>query len=170
RLRVSKLPEIPPGALSDGYSSLYVALGCLGGAAFTNALEEDACGEAYSPESPTLSATLVTLSRTHADGKIALQVLNASLASAALTVSSAPPDTSVQSTVAIAYDVRLGSLTPRRPNTQFSMADYGLDLPGWKAQSSTAGTPIVSEPWPDVLERAGFEFQAGRGYTLVAVG
>ncbi|HEX6765773.1 MAG TPA: hypothetical protein VF103_09860, partial [Polyangiaceae bacterium] len=88
RLRVGTLPEIPAGALAEGYSSLYVAVGCLGGPAFSDALSEEACGDGYSPSSPTLSGVLVTLSRTRAIGKLALQALHASLASSMLTVSS----------------------------------------------------------------------------------
>jgi hypothetical protein len=36
---------------------------------------------------------------------------------------------------------------------------------------STEGTPLFSELWPGVLERAGIDaFENGRGYTLVVVG
>jgi len=168
---VKTLPEIPAGALAEGYSSLYVALGCLGGPAFTHLLEEEACGNAYSPTSPTASAVLVTLSRTRADGKLAFQALHASLASPALTVSSAPPDTAVQASLPIVYDLRRGSLFPREPSTQFSLTDYGVELPGWTAQASIEGTPVLNERWRDILERAGIDaFEAGRGYTLVVVG
>ena len=171
RLRVSTLPEIPAGALAEGYSSLYVAVGCLGGPAFAHAVAEDACGDGYTPDTPTRSAMLVSLSRRTAFDKLALQALNASLASPALTVSSAPPDTAVQATVPVVYDLGRGSLSPREPSTQFSITDWGVASPGWKAQASSAGTVLFSELWPDVLERAGIDaFQAGRGYTLVVVG
>jgi hypothetical protein len=171
RLRVSTLPEIPAGALAEGHSSLYVAVGCLGGPAFTHALEEEACGSDYAPDAPNASAILVTLSRTTGVGKLALQVLHAALASPALTVSSAPPDTAVQPTVPIAFDLRRGSLMPRRPSTQLSIVDYGVSSPGWKAQTSNQGTVEIIELWPDVLERAGIDaFEEGRGYTLVVVG
>ena len=171
RLRVATLPEIPAGALADGYSSLYVAIGCIGGPAFSHSLDEEACGSGYSPSSPTLSAELVTLSRTRAEGKLAFQVLHASLASSALTVSSSPPDTTVQASIPVVYDLRRGVLSPRFPSTQLSAADYGISLPGWRAQASTDGTPMVSERWPFVLERAGLDaLDDGRGYTLVVVG
>jgi hypothetical protein len=171
RLRVATLPEIPAGALVDGYSSLYVAVGCLGGPAFTHRLEEQACGSGYAPDQPNASATLVTLSRTTGVGKLAFQALHASLASPALTVSSAPPDTAVEASVSIVFDIRRGSLMPRRPNTQLSIVDYGVSSPGWKAQTSNQGTVEITELWPDVLERAGIDaFEEGRGYTLVVVG
>ena len=171
RLRVASLAEIPAGALAEGYSSLYVATGCLGGAAFSHALEDEACGRGYSPGSPTASAVLVTLSRVHADGKLALQALHASLASPALTVSSAPPDIAVQASVPVAYDLRRGALSPREPTTQLTVDDWGVALPGWRAQASINGTVVVSDRWNFVLGRAGIDaFEAGRGYTLVVVG
>ena len=114
---------------------------------------------------------LVTLSRRTAFDKLALQALHASLASPALTVSSAPPDTAVQPTVPVVYDLARGSLSPREPSTQFSITDWGVASPGWKVQASSEGTVLFSELWPDVLARAGIDaFQAGRGYTLVVVG
>ncbi|HEX6278263.1 MAG TPA: hypothetical protein VFZ53_34695 [Polyangiaceae bacterium] len=171
RLRVAALPEIPAGTLTQGYSSLYVAVGCLGGAAFTHALEDQACGRAYSPSSPTATAQLVTLSRTRAFGKLSLQALHASLAAPALAVWSYPPDIAVQTSVAIVFDLRRGALLPRQPSTQLSITDYGVASPGWRAQASEGGTQLVSERWRDVLERAGIEaFEEGRGYTLVVVG
>jgi hypothetical protein len=171
RLRVGTLPEIPAGILADGHSSLYVALGCLGGPAYTHELEDDACGTGYSPTAPTLSAGLVTLSRMRASGKLVLQALHASLASPALTVSSAPPDTAVQASVVIVYDLHRGVILPRMPSPQSSVAAYGVASPGWTAQASSEGTVLVSEAWPDVLERAGLDaLQDGRGYTLVVVG
>ena len=171
RLRVAALPEIPAGALAEGFSSLYVAIGCLGGPAFTHPLEADACGRGYAPNSPTSSAVLVTLSRTHAVGKLSLQALHASLASPTLSISSAPPDTAVQASVPIVFDLRRGELKPRQPSTQLTLLDYGLSSPGWRAQASTNGTPLFSERWLNVLERAGIDaFLEGRGYTLVVVG
>jgi hypothetical protein len=170
-LRVATLPEIPAGALAGGYSSLYVAVGCMGGPAFTHELEGDACGRTYAPDAPTASAALVTLSRTSASGKLALQVLHASLASPVLTVSSSPPDTAVQATVPVVYDLRRGALAPRPPYTQLSTTEWGVSEPDWKARVSTEGTPLFSELWPDVLARAGLDaFENGRGYTLVVVG
>ncbi len=170
-LRVTSLPEIPAGALSEGFSSLYVALGCLGGPAFTHELDEEACGSSYAPDSPTASAVLVTLARVPSFDKLVFQALNASLASPALAVLSAPPDTAVQASVPIVYDVRRGSLLPRRPSPALSAADYGIASPGWMAQASRDGTIILSEPWPDVLERAGMAaLLDSRSYTLVVVG
>jgi hypothetical protein len=170
RLRVAALPEIPAGALTEGYSSLYVAIGCLGGPAFAHALEDEACGR-YAPTAPTISAQLVTLSRASAFGKLSLQALHASLAAPALAVWSYPPDISVQPSVAIAFDLRRGAILPRQPSTQLTITDYGVASPGWRAQASNGGTQLVSERWVDVLERAGIEaFEEGRGYTLVVVG
>ena len=171
RLRVAALPEIPAGALTEGYSSLYVAIGCLGGPAFTHPLEGDACGRGYTPSSPTSSAVLVTLSRTRVAGMLSLQALHASLASSTLSVFSAPPDTAVQSSVPIGFDLRRGELKPRQPSPQLTILDYGVSSPGWRAQASTDGTPFVSERWLNVLERAGIDaFVDGRGYTVVVVG
>jgi hypothetical protein len=172
RLRVATLPEIPTGALADGYSSLYVAVGCLGGdAALVHALDDEACGRGYTPSAPTASAVLVTLSRAHAAGKLALQALHASLALPALTVSSAPPDTAVQASVPVAYNLQRGVISPRQPSTQLTLGDFGVELPGWRAQASIDGTVVISNRWNFVLGRAGIDaFEAGRGYTLVAVG
>jgi hypothetical protein len=171
RLRVSSLPEIPAGALAEGYSSLYVATGCLGGPAFTHGLETDACGSNYEPNEPTASAVLVTLSRITGSGKLVFQALHASLASPTLAVSSSPPDTAVQATIPIVYDLRRGALSPRIPAAILSLSDSGIEQPGWRAQASNEGTVLVSELWPDVLDRAGFDtLEEGRTYTLVVVG
>ena len=114
---------------------------------------------------------LVTLSRRTAFDKLALQALNASLASPPVTVSSAPPDIAVQATIPVVYDLPRGSLSPREPSTQFSIADWGVASPGWKGQTSREGTVQFGELWLDVLGRAGIDaFQPGRGYTLVVVG
>jgi hypothetical protein len=170
-LRVTALPEIPAGALAEGYSSLYVAVGCMGGPAFTHELEGDACGRSYAPDSPTASAVFVTLSRRSAYDKLALQALHASLASPTLTVSSAPPDIAVQPTVPVIYDLRRGMLAPRPPYTQLSITEWGVAGPDWRALVSSDGTPLFDELWADVLERAGIDaFENGRGYTLVVVG
>jgi hypothetical protein len=170
-LRVTALPEIPAGSLSEGYSSLYVAVGCMGGPAFTHELEGDACGRSYAPDSPTASAVFVTLSRRSAYDKLALQALHASLASPTLTVSSAPPDIAVQPTVPVIYDLRRGMLAPRPPYTQLSITEWGVAGPDWRALVSSDGTPLFDELWADVLERAGIDaFENGRGYTLVVVG
>jgi hypothetical protein len=134
-------------------------------------LEDDACGPGYSPAEPTLSAVLVTPSRMRASGKVTLQALHASLASPALTVSSAPPATAVQSSVVIVYDLHRGVLSPRMPSPQLSVAEYGFASPEWRAQASTDGMVVTTEAWPDVLERAGLDaFHDGRSYTLVVVG
>jgi hypothetical protein len=171
RLRVATLPQIPAGALADGYSSLYVARGCLGGPAFTHGLETDACGENYEPSEPTASAVLVTLSRITGFGKLVFQALHASLASPTLAVSSAPPDTAVQPTIPIVYDLRRGALSPRIPSAILSIFDSGVNQPGWSVRASNEGTVLVSELWPDVLDRAGLDaLEEARGYTLVVVG
>jgi hypothetical protein len=171
RLRVAALPEIPAPALAQGYSSLYVADGCLGGPAFAHARAEAACGPGYSPRSPTASATLVTLSRARADGMLALQALHASLASPVLSVSSAPPDTALQPSVFVAYDLHRGVILPRQPQAMLTVTDYGIQSPGWQARASSNGTPVIGERWVEVRERAGIaEVEAGRGYTLVVVG
>jgi hypothetical protein len=171
RLRVASLPQIPAGALAEGYSSLYVAEGCLGGPAFTHGLETDACGSRYEPNEPTASAVLVTLSRITGFGKLVFQALHASLASPTLAVSSAPPDTTLQATVPIVYDLHRGALSPRIPSAILSIFDSGVNAPGWTVQASNEGTVLVSELWPDVLERAGLDaLEEDRGYTLVVVG
>ena len=171
RLRVSSLPEIPAGALAEGYSSLYVATGCLGGPAFTHGLETDACGSNYEPNTPTASAVLVTLSRITGFGKLVFQALHASLASPTLAVSSSPPDTAVQATIPIVYDLHRGALSPRIPAAILTLFDSGVNSPGWSVQASYEGTVLVSELWPDVLDRAGLEtLEENRGYTLVVVG
>lgn len=171
RLRVSSLPEIPARALADGYSSLYVARGCLGGPAFTHDLDTDACGASYQPNAPTASAVLVTLSRITGFGKLVFQGLHASLASPTLAVSSSPPDTAIRPTVPIVYNLDRGALSPRIPSAILSLAEFGINVPEWTVQASNEGTVLTSELWPDVLERAGLEaLEDGRGYTLVVVG
>ncbi|HEX6764665.1 MAG TPA: hypothetical protein VF103_04290 [Polyangiaceae bacterium] len=171
RLRVIALPEVPAGTLSAGYSMLYAAVGCIGGPAFTSEVEEDACGEGYSPTKPTASAVLVQLSRKVAFDKLSLQALHASLAMPTLTVFSTPPDTAVRASVMVTFDLARGVIAPRSPTTELSVDDYGVTIPEWKAEAVRDSSTYASELWVDVLERAGLDaLEPTHGYTLVVVG
>jgi hypothetical protein len=129
---------------------LYAAVGCIGGPAFTNELEEDACGEGYSPTTPTASAVLVQLSRKVAFDKLSLQALHASLAMPTLTVFSTPPDTAVRASVMVTFDLPRGVIAPRLPTTELSVDDYGVNIPEWK-RGAHDSTTYASELGP-VLE------------------
>jgi hypothetical protein len=171
RLRVIALPEVPAGTLSAGYSMLYAAVGCIGGPAFTSEVEEDACGDDYSPTTPTASAVLVQLSRKVAFDKLSLQALHASLAMPKLTILSTPPDTAVRASVMVTFDLPRGVIAPRSPTTELSVTDYGVDIPEWKAEAAHDSTTYASELWASVLERAGLDaLEPTHAYTLVVVG
>lgn len=170
RLRVSPLPIIPPGSLSAGRSSLLVATGCMGGPAFAAKQAPLACGSVYTPERPTLSALLVRLSRRSAFGKLGVQAVNASVASAQLEFLSAPLTPASELPFTFASRVGYGAIAPDPPRLDFPASTYGAGSSLWGVRVTEGGAELYSEAWSELLERSQIEIEDGRGYTLVYVG
>jgi hypothetical protein len=171
RLRVARLPELAPSALSAGHSLLYAMVGCIGGPTFTHEDEEVLCGEGYAPDRPTASADVVLLWRRRSASTIGIQVLHASRALPALSVRAKPPDDAVQPSVYIVDSITEGMLRPREPRSDTTAVGYGIGTRTWRVQALTGGNVVVSDSW-DVVTRRGAlaELRADGDYTLVVMG
>lgn len=171
RLRVARLPELGPGVMTEGYSLLYAAVGCLGGAAFTHPDQTEICGDGYAPNRSTLSAELVVVSRTAKPEVVALQALHASRAFGEVSLWVAPPEGAVEPLISIGDTMTEGALRPREPRTDLLPTTIGIGIAGWSIQARVNGSPVFADTWPVVLERSGIvELEEGRGYTLVLIG
>jgi len=170
-LRVARLPELAPGAMTAGYSLLYAAVGCLGGAGFTHPDETEICGDGYAPNRSTVSAELVVVSRTVKADVVALQALHASRAFGEASVWVAPREGAVEPMIPIGDTITEGALRPREPRIDLLPSMIGVGISGWRIQARVGGSPVFAETWPVVLERSGIaELELGHGYTLILVG
>jgi hypothetical protein len=161
---------VPAGTLSVGRSALFVANGCIGGAAFESRLAQNACGAGYSGKAPSASAVLVQMSRRASPFRLGLQVVHASLASSDIGVVSAPSN-STDALRAIAFDVELGAILPRVPDLSADAASYGVNGSEWRLEISRGSATVYAEPWTSVLEHSGFtSLSDGETFALVVVG
>jgi len=168
-LRAARLPTIPAGTLAVGRSTLFVADGCVGGAAFTSRLAENACGAGYSATAPTLGGVLVQMSRRSTFTRVGLQVVHASLASGPVNVTAATP-AGDQSPLFIASNVQLGAILPRFPDLSQSASSYGVTS-NWQVELYQGGSRVLAEPWQDLMTRAGLsEIPDGKTFALVVLG
>jgi hypothetical protein len=169
RLRVGELPIVPRGSLNAGRSYLLVGNGCIGGPAFSDKHDKEACGSAYSPTSPTLSAVLVALSRRTEIGKLGLQTANASVATGAVDLTASRLlSTDFQPIVA---DVELGAIVPVISQLSVTSEGYGANSPFWEVEAQNNGTSLFAERWSEITARGGLEsLEDGLSYTLVVLG
>ncbi|HEY8943630.1 MAG TPA: hypothetical protein VIM73_05180, partial [Polyangiaceae bacterium] len=168
--RLAELPVIAAGTLTSGYSWLFVANGCVGGPAFTDELEQLACGDTYTPRAPTLSASLVRMSRTSRYDGLGLQVVHASVATPPVSVRSAPLLGSDAGAFLI-DGIEPGEIQPRRARTDMTRAGWGAGLQGWRLEVIESGSLIYAEPWTSAIERgvAG-PLEEGKNYVVVLLG
>jgi hypothetical protein len=170
RLRVATLASLPAGTLTEGYSLLLVAAGCIGGPAFSDPEEERVCGSGYLPKSGNLAANLVVLSRKTASNGVAFQALHAAHGAPERGVRVKPQD-GLLPVISIADGMAEGTLRPREPRLDLGLDDYGIGLSGWTVEVNASGTPLFEEPWSALSERGGIaELENGRGYTVVLIG
>lgn len=173
-LRVATLPVLPAGTLALKSSYLLAVMGCIGQSdAFTDSLSDLVCGTGYRPDRPTLLPALVRMSRATRAGVLGLQVVNASRATASVTLGSAPPKGSAQSFITIAGNVKLGAIDPASADLSHAIGDFGSPLAKATLQVSlsTSASPDFTEPWSAALSAAGLSsLQAGSDYALVVIG
>jgi hypothetical protein len=170
-LRVGALPGLSAGSLAAGYSMLEVADGCLGARAFTDPLEQDACGVDYTPEQGSLAAEIVVLARATMPNLLALQALHASRASGDIGLRTEPGPADDGATLVLVDDFSEGSLRPRDPAVNLPTGSWGVNTATWSLDATMNGVTYASELWPAVRRRAGIgKLEDGRGYTLIAIG
>jgi hypothetical protein len=165
-LRVRGLPAISAGTLNAGRSLVFVANGCMGGAAYSGKAAEQYCGVGYTSREPTVSAILVSLSREVSADHVALQVVHASLANAQVDLRARPPFPSTATGVGIA-SVQPGQVAPRPASIQNALFDLGSAR---KYQVSVESKSLVqyAQPWSSVLSQGSLsELENGKVYALV---
>jgi hypothetical protein len=170
RLRVGELPIVPAGTIDGGRSYLLVGSGCIGGPAFAGKYAQAACGEEYTPATPTLSGVLVALSRRTQIGSLGLQVAHASAATGMVNVfASRIMSDTANSWIASALEY--GALVPGVVQPTLSAEQYGVDSPFWQIELLSDFTSLFAERWSAIKARAGLSTLVdGRSYTLVLLG
>jgi hypothetical protein len=167
RLRVGRLPSVPPGTVV-GDSFLLVAEGCIGGRAFGGKHATDACGDAYSTRAPTLSASFVTLSRETSESALGVQFVHAAMAVGRVELDAAAPGSTP---ITIASAVRFGAIAPREGSVNYDVALYRMDTVGASVSARDASGPSYDESWASILGRASVTpLQNGENVALVLVG
>lgn len=173
-LRVAALPQLPAGTLGLKSSYLLVVMGCIGQSnAFSDPMSDTICGAGYRPDRPTLLPALVRMSRATKAGALGLQVINASRATARLTLDSEPPKGGAQSPVTLATDVQFGAIQPASADLSHTLADFGAPLANATLQVRlvSSAPPDFSEAWSAALSAAGLSsVENGSDYALVVVG
>lgn len=123
-LRAMQLPTIVRGSLTLGRHYVMAVTGCMGGpGVFDSGLH---CGATHTPQTPSLRPLLAPVSRQVATGKLALQFMNASAASAEVDFHSSPSADGGGLSVFMSFDLAYGALAPRDPNVSYSMQDLGI--------------------------------------------
>jgi hypothetical protein len=169
-LRARSLAALPAGTVNIGRSILMVLTGCMGGAAYTDHIETSACGDAYSPRSPTLQPIIVKLSRDLRFDKVGLQAVHASLPSGSLDIRASGDKGAVS--LVFASGVSYGSIEPRPADTRFTPVELGVARSNYGLQAvDENGAVAFQEAWSDVLAASGIEsIEAARTYTAVFLG
>lgn len=170
RLRARAAPAVPPATVNIGRSILMVLTGCIGGAAYSDRAATSACGDPYTPDSPTLQPIVVTLSRQIAFDKVGLQAVHASLSTPSLDLRTTGADDAVA--LVFASSVAYGSIEPRPADTRFTKLELGVDRTDYGLQAiNEDGAVAFAEDWPSILARSGIDaIQSARTYTAIFLG
>ena len=169
-LRARALAALPAGTVNIGRSILMVLTGCIGGAAYTDHVDTSACGDSYTPASPTLQPIIVKLSRDLRFDKVGLQAVHASLPSGSLDIRASGDKGAVS--LVFASSVSYGSIEPRPADTRFTPAELGVARSNYGLQAvDENGAVAFQEAWSDVLAVSGIEsIEPARTYTAVFLG
>ena len=169
-LRARAMAALPAGTVNIGRSILMVMTGCIGGAAYTDHIETSACGDGYTPATPTLQPIIVKLSRDLRFDKVGLQAVHASLPSGALDIRASGDKGAVS--LVFASGVSYGSIEPRPADTRFTPAELGVARSNYGLQAvDQNGAVAFQEAWSDVLAVSGIQsIEPARTYTAVFLG
>jgi hypothetical protein len=169
-LRARPLAAIPAGTVNIGRSILMVLTGCMGGAAFEDSVDTSACGDAYTPSTPTLQPLVVKLSRTPGFDKVGLQAVQAAPAVDGTVDVRASGESGVVS-LTFASSVSFGAIEPRPADVRFSPDELGVSRNDFGLQAVGDSGVLFQEAWPDIREASGLgEIEAHRNYTAVLLG
>lgn len=169
-LRARALGAIPPGTVNIGRSILLVLTGCMGGAAYNDAVETSVCGGAYTPSTPTLQPVVVKLSRNLGFDKVGLQAVPASQAIAGTIDVRASGEEGIIS-LTFASGVGFGGIEPRPADVRFSANELGVARSDFGLQAVDNSGVIFQESWADIRSASGIEeILPARTYTAVLLG
>jgi hypothetical protein len=156
----------------SGKSVLLVPAGCVGGPGITDPSETLACGNAYSPATPTPTLIALGMHAAAPFDKVSLQAVHANIAMPTVDVRL---DRGESFTFLVAPLLSGGAIGPKPPYTDLALDDFGLlsdvSLPiHWPGDSTT---PLAEVPLEEALEQGGLtdaDFANGAPVALVAVG
>jgi hypothetical protein len=169
-LRARPLAALPAGTVNIGRSILMVLTGCIGGAAYTDAIDTSVCGEGYDPSTPTLQPLVVKLSRTPGFDKVGLQAVLASQAVVGtIDVRASGDDGTVSLT--FASSVSFGAIEPRPADVRFGSTELGLARRDFGLQAVADNGVLFQESWSEIREASGLAtIEPTRNYTAILLG
>ncbi len=169
-LRWARLATIPPGSLLSDRSYLMLLSGCMGGPSFSDASQETICGKGYTDVTPTLTNSVVELSRITQNMRAGVQFFNGSAASGESDLLSVPTEESSGSPITVASRIVFGRIAPRPPNLDYPASSYGAPLSAVELQVFAYGatTPGVTSSWQAALGSASLEND--QNFTVVLIG
>ncbi|HYQ17624.1 MAG TPA: hypothetical protein VEQ58_17745, partial [Polyangiaceae bacterium] len=167
-LRARALSALPAGTVDIGRSILMVLTGCIGGAAYGDAVDIEACGDDYTPATPTAQPIVVKLSREHNALTVGLQAVHASLPTLAVDVRESDGETSL----VFASLIELGAIEPRPADLRFTPDDLGVSARNHALQAVDGqGMVALNEVWSDIFDASSIDpLLADRTYTAVLLG
>ncbi|HEU5075752.1 MAG TPA: hypothetical protein VFU02_16280 [Polyangiaceae bacterium] len=164
-LRAMVLPTIPANSLVLGRHYVMVLAGCMGGPGVVD--DGIHCGPNYAPEMPSLRPLLVPVSRHVEPGRLALQFLHASAATAQVDVQSVPARLGPGVQVYVASRVGFGVIAPKEPYSSYS--SDGLGIPEGAEIVVYSGTAQeFRSAWVDVA--GAVEITDERSYLAILLG
>lgn len=169
------LAVLPAPVFTSEKSLLLAPIGCMGGPGHEGGNATLACGLSYTPSTPTVDLLAIGMSRITVASRLALQVVNASVALQASDIGITPL---IQDATnhPLATALPTGGIEPKPPFTKMtvnelgSLADVAIKtfVPGQGMMFPTSNTPLGEAFQNGTV--ASSQLENGSGYVLVAVG
>ncbi len=169
------LAVLPASVFTSEKSLLLAPIGCVGGPGHEGGTATLACGNTYTPSTPTVDLLALGMSRITVSSHVALQVVNASVALQASDIGITP---SIQDAPnqPLATALPTGGIEPKPPFTKLTLNELGAlgqvaiktFLPGQGTMFPTS-TTLLAEAFQNGTV-ASTQLEDGSGYVLVAVG
>ncbi|WP_437677396.1 hypothetical protein [Sorangium sp. So ce131] len=167
------LPVLPASVFTEEKSLLLVATGCLGGVAHTHEQEKQACGDAYTIDTPTAGLVAVAMSRRTTFERIGLQVAHASAGTPVVDVQ-LNLGQSGASGLTLAQALSFGAIAPLPPFSGLARGDLGaLERLAVETYDPLEAKVTSSVPMAEILANGDITATSvadGAGFVLVAVG
>jgi hypothetical protein len=169
-LRFQRLPLLTQGTLDRGRNTLLVLSGCMGAATHSHDDEEALCGVGYQPQRSSLTLLVGVASRQTSAGKLGLQFMHASLATAEVNVLSLAALAGSPDAVPLATSVLLGHLSPHSIDLSRSAGQYEVEN-GGRLEVIERGERRLQQSFEALRELAEISTPSdGKAYTAVLIG